>query len=245
MSAATTASFRGERGFTLLEMMVSMFIMALMSASIYGVLSMGARAAASGERKTEQARRLRLATDLMVRQLRSTVPIALIVDGESREFFVGEHDRVTFVTSAPQIPDSSGLSLVSYWREGDRLMYSEVPRFAVFDAEDIDEITQELSMSTTLLYDVDAVSFWYRRNSSRDEEVSDEWDASKEDDLPAVVEIVVTPATPDGPSWHHQVPILVGVFNEISGEDDFRGRRRAVTREPEPDDDDDDDDDDE
>jgi len=214
-----------QRGFTLLELLVAMAIMAMMSVAIYGVVSIGGRAAASGERKTEQARRLRIAADLMVRQLRSTVPMSIFVDGESRKFFIGEPDRVTFVTDAPQLPDASGLSLVSYWQEGDRLMYSEVPRFAVIDAADLDEITQDLSLTTTLLYNVRRVEFRYRRNADSDAKFEKNWDADELDDLPAAVEITVTPATPDGPDWQHQVPVFVGVFNEISGEDDFSRRR--------------------
>ena len=47
------------------------------------------------------------------------------------------------------------------------------------------------------------------------------WDAEEEDSLPAVVRIVIEPAKPDGPLWYHEVPIFVGVYNEITGEDDF------------------------
>ncbi len=210
-----------QRGFTLLELLVAMAIMAMMSVAIYGVVSIGARAAASGERKTEQARRLRIGTDLMVRQLRSAVPIWLLADGQWRKFFVGERDRVSFVTDSPQLPDSSGLSVVTYWQEGDRLMYSEIPRFSVVDAADIDQLTQDLALTTTLLYDVDRVEFRYRRNADSDADFEKKWDADELDALPAAVEISVSPATPDGPNWQHQVPVFVGMLNEISGADDF------------------------
>lgn len=222
-------AWRQQRGFTLVELMIAMTILALMSLSIYGVVAIGARSAGAGERKTEQARRLRVATDVMVRQLRSTVPIPLSTDGEIKNFFVGTQDLVEFVTSAPQRPDASGLSLVTYWVEDGQLRMSEVPLFTITDTEDID-YRDPLVLSTVLLYDVDSISFAYRRNPNRSGEWQTEWDADEEDDLPATVQIQITPATADGPAWLHSVPLFVGVLNEITGESDFRGVRRIRAR---------------
>ncbi|RMD83326.1 MAG: prepilin-type N-terminal cleavage/methylation domain-containing protein, partial [Candidatus Dadabacteria bacterium] len=57
------------RGFTLVELVIAVTLMALLSLALYGVISVGARAASAAERRTEQARRLRVATNLIVRQL--------------------------------------------------------------------------------------------------------------------------------------------------------------------------------
>jgi hypothetical protein len=71
------------------------------------------------------------------------------------------------------------------------------------------------------LLDVGSLSFEYRRSSFDTDTWSGDWDAEEEDALPAVVRIVIEPAKPNGPLWYHEVPIFVGVYNEITGEDDF------------------------
>ncbi len=232
-----------------------MTILGLIAVSIYGVVVLGARSAASGERAVEKARRLRVATDLVVRQLRSTVPLKLPSDGQYEAFFYGEREQVDFVTAAPQKADASGLAVVRYRFFDGTLSMLEVPLFeAVADEENhgLDEDAEALAV--TLLYDVKSVEFGYRRDDGDGDNWEDEWDAAEEDELPNVVSIRVEPEADDGPNWYHEIPIFVGVFNEISGEEDFR--RRGRTRVPpgersargrggdDGDDDDDDDDDD-
>ena len=54
-----------------------MAVFALVSLGIYGVLVLGARSAGSGERITEQARRYRVANDVLSRQIASAAPLCL------------------------------------------------------------------------------------------------------------------------------------------------------------------------
>jgi general secretion pathway protein J len=219
-----------QSGFTLLELIVAMTIMALMSLSLFGVVSLGAQSAGSGERITEQARRLRIATGIVTRQLRSTEPMQLVQDGERLPFFLGESEQVEFVTTAPQKPDASGLALVHYWLEDGSLMMSEVPVYAILAQEDeeggLDTAEAPEGLRTALLYDVDVLVFQYTRDAE-DGEWLDEWDASFEDELPAAVRIVVESNVPDGPFWVHEVPLMVGAYNELTGEEDFRAARRV------------------
>lgn len=240
-----------QRGFTLLELLVAMTIMALMSVALFGVLSIGASSAGSGERITEQARRIRIATAIVTRQLRSTEPMQLVQDGERLPFFLGQSDEVQFVTTAPQKPDASGLALVNYWFEDGALMMSELPVYAVLALEDEDGglSTTEApeGIRTPLLYDVDVLAFEYSRDGE-DGEWTDEWDASFEDELPSVVRVSVESSIPDGPFWYHEIPILVGAYNELTGEEDFRAARKVPKSASDVSDDDDidnDDDDDE
>ncbi len=217
------------RGFTLLELMIAMTIMSLIGASIYGVVSLGARSADTGERRTEQSRRMRVATEVVVRQLRSTVPLLVRLESEDGEdiepWFWGDESRIDFVTASPQRPDSSGLALISYWHEDGRMMMSEMPLFAAGYVDPFGPEAEELTTSVPLLYDVASVEFGYRRTPYRNDDWADSWDAGEKDSLPGAVRVVVEPETDDGPRWQHEVPLFVAVFNELSGEDDFRRRR--------------------
>jgi len=235
---------RGQQsGFTLIELVVSMVILALISLSIFGLATIGARAAGSGERRTEQARRMRIATTLMARQLRSAAPLHAVIESEQENealpYFLGESDRLDFITTQPQRPDSGGYALVSYWIEDDVLMMSEMPYFMAFSENRLGREYDHMITSTVLLYDVGRLSLSYQRfDPELDADWEDSWDASFEDALPAVVRVDIEARVAGGPDWLHDVPVFVGVMNEMTGEDDFsrrsgRGPTGAAEREEE------------
>jgi general secretion pathway protein J len=216
-------------GFTLVELVIAMTLMALIGVAVSGVLVIGARAASSAERKTEQARRYRVATELIVRQLRSAAAVRVpeeddegLDKGEDLPFFVGERDRLSFVTAAPQMPESSGLAVVELWMEDDQLLMSETPYFVVKAADRFSPKYESLTFAAPLLYDVKSVAFEYQRSDLDRGNWSDSWDTSEEEgNLPASVRIEVEPSVDGGPSWYHEVPVFVATFNEIMGEDHF------------------------
>jgi len=213
-----------QRGFTLVEMMIAMTIVTLIAASIYGVVSIGARSAGSGERVTEQARRHRVATGLITRQLSSAVAIRLEdEDGESVPYFLGESESVEFVTAAPQRPDSSGMGLVRYWYEDGALLMSEMPAFAVAGANRLGVDLEDYTLTTVLFYDVDRFRVDYLRTSNDIDDWEESWDAADSEELPSVVRFELSSEIPGGPSWTHEVPVYVAAINELHGEDDFRG----------------------
>ena len=222
------ASVGSSRGFTLVELLIALTIMSMLSLALYGTVSLGARSASIGERRSEQARRFRIATDLIVRQLRSAAPLHVVDDKEeqAQPYFVGEPERMSFVTALPQSPNSSGLAVVDYWYEDGVLMMSEIPYFAAFSGDMFDSSLDHLVYKTALLYDIKSVRFEYRRSDFETETWSDEWSAVDEDALPAAVSISLDPEGTEGTDWYHEIPVFVGVFNEVTGEQDFRTRRR-------------------
>jgi prepilin-type N-terminal cleavage/methylation domain-containing protein len=251
----------GERGFTLLELIIAMALFGMIGLAVFGVIVLGATSAGKGERVVEQARRYRIANQVITRQVSSTECLHLPPQNEddglddeesdSIPFFLGQAETLEFVTSAPQRPDASGLAIVEYWVEDGMLRMSERPIFTAYaTGNELDRSLEEDSVTTTLLYDVESVTFSYLRESDSDEwfEV---WDAADEEMLPATVRIDVRPSAIGGPDFYHEIPIMIGTFNQIVDEDEdceksrSRGGGGGRVREPEdPDDDPDEDPDD-
>ena len=202
-----------------------MTLMALIGVSLSGVIVVGARSASSAERKTEQARRYRVATDLIVRQLRSAAALQLPTgddEGDEKEgYFVGESERLSFVTASPQAPSGSGLAVVELWLEDETLMLSEVPFFILASDGELSPKFESMMFSSPLLYDVGRLRFEYQRSDVEGEDWEASWDAAEEDALPVAVRIEIEPALDGGPSWYHEVPVFVAALNEITGEDHF------------------------
>lgn len=218
----------GSRGFTLVELVIAMTLMALIGVGLSGVLVIGARSASSAERKAEQARRYRVATELIVRQLRSTAALRLPEDKKGEQgdeqkvpYFVGDSDRLSFVTAAPQAPENSGLAVVDLWVEDGQLMMSESPYFLLASEGKIGADFEDLTFTATLLYDVDSVSFEYQRSDLERDTWADSWDAVEDDALPVAVKIEVKPSIDGGPYWYHEVPLFVATLNDVTGEDHF------------------------
>lgn len=227
----------GERGFTLLELVVAMAVFGLVGLGIFGVLVLGARSAGKGERVAEQARRYRIANDVVARQVAAAEPIQLPQPDEeglsdedeknqAQPFFSGFPESLEFVTTAPQRPDASGMAIVNYWVEDGMLKMSERPVFTAYGTDrKIGRDGDDDTIATTLLYDVESVTFSYQRESDSDEWM-EVWDAKEEEMLPACVRIDVRPSADGGPDFYHEIPVMVGTFNQIADQDsDFRGRR--------------------
>lgn len=228
---------RRERGFTLLELIVAMTVFGMVGLGIFGVLVLGGRSAGKGERVAEQARRYRIANDVVARQVAAAEPIQLPQpdeeglgdeeDDKAQPFFHGEADTLEFVTTAPQRPDASGMAIVSYWVEDGMLKMSEKPVFTAYGTgKKLDRRERDDAVSTTLLYDVESVTFSYQRQSDSDEWM-EVWDARDEDQLPAVVRIDVRPSVDGGPDFYHEIPVMVGTMNQVAdAENDFRTVRK-------------------
>src|SRR5947199_10106528 len=92
-------------GFTLLELVLAMSALAMIVAIWYGAFHRGIRAVESGERAVVTAQRLRAATDVLIRQIKSTVTYCARnedADVDTYPYFFGTATSLTFVTAAAQ-----------------------------------------------------------------------------------------------------------------------------------------------
>jgi type II secretion system protein J len=235
-----------HRGFTLLELVIAMTIMAGLALALYGVVALGATSAGAGERRSEQMRRYRVAVGVMLRQLRSAAPVYVAHDERNDEdtlaepYFIGEKDELEFATASPQGPNAAGLAMVRYWLEDGKLMMSEMPYFLAYDRDAMKHDAEALTVQAVLLYDVANLTFEFQRSEYESDEWDDAWDASDEENLPAGVRVTVESEIPASPSLSYEVPVYVGVFNEITGGEDFNESRHMPSSsgpgEPPPDD---------
>jgi prepilin-type N-terminal cleavage/methylation domain-containing protein len=158
-------------GFTLLEVVLAMTALALISAICYGAFHVGMRAVAAGTCAVTTAQRLRVASDVFTRQIRSVEPFPDYSGAFEEVYFRGRADSVRFVTSSAQL-GGGGLALVTYQIEpdtgeqcgtfhnaGQRLVLTEVPYFSSYTLDLPDD--QRLARRAVLLSGVEGLSFDY------------------------------------------------------------------------------------
>ncbi len=90
-----------QRGFTLIEVLLAVGLMATIMALAYGGLRASTRAAQRGEEIIANVQNMRMAHQFIRRQLNQILPLAYISDARDRITFEGETDQITFVGSMP------------------------------------------------------------------------------------------------------------------------------------------------
>ena len=200
-----------RRGFTLLELILAMSTLALIAAICYGAFHLGIRAVERGEVAVVTAQRLRVASDVLIRQVKSTV--AYTVCNEEEElypYFVGTATSMSFITAAG-LEGGGGLTRVAYQLvEGPtRLVMAESSRFSApsLGAADLAPPTDRAAV---LLDGFRSLRFQYMMNDGVDTEWRDEWDSYEEEMLPAAVRVLI-----DGlpgielDTWGQEIPLML------------------------------------
>ena len=190
-----------QRGFTLLELILSVSILSLVMVTIYGTLSMGSRTWEKGEQDIEKVQRMRVVMNLLAREIKSTFPYKVTPSelDTHKEFYAfdGKSDSISFVSSVPLRGEKEGLSWLTFWVEEDEglvVVERDALRADIFkERESIDKDEMEV-----LDPQVTAIQFdYYKRKKGTTEgegegEWEEKWDAEKEKMLPDAVKIELT-----------------------------------------------------
>lgn len=90
-----------SRGFTLLELLVALALLALMSSLLYGTLSLSANSWDRGEAKAQQASDMRLTEEFLRQALTAQHPLRLHKVQEQPLYFQGARDSLAFAGVLP------------------------------------------------------------------------------------------------------------------------------------------------
>lgn len=165
-----------SRGFTLLELIISITILSLIAVIIGSGFRLGLKAWERGEEEAEAVQTMRVLSGLVFQQLKSAYPYKIKIDDKNVVVFKGEPDSMIFVTTL-STPYPGGFKWVRYLHKDGALLYKEgmLP-----DKELIDNIPGDEEI---LENDVDEVNFQYYSNDEG--EWKESWEFS--DKLPGAV----------------------------------------------------------
>jgi general secretion pathway protein J len=180
---------RGERGFTLLELVLALSIVAVMLTVLFGGLRVSLRAWARGEERAEALQHGRGLTQLVEQALAGTYPFQGQLDQNSQAqlLFIGEADRLSFVTVSPPIPLPAPLAFTAVTfstgagsTPGLTVREKALPNFDPFE-----QVAPSLVDPS-----VTAIRFRYLRGA--DGAWEDTWDVVQEQSLPSAIEVTLT-----------------------------------------------------
>ena len=92
------------RGFTLMEVLISLTIVGVLSLMVFTSLRLGARAWEKGEREIDTIYRERVVLNLVQEQLASMVTKNLAMSNKKPYYLVGNQERIEFLSTRQLIP---------------------------------------------------------------------------------------------------------------------------------------------
>ncbi len=181
-----------SRGFTLIEVLISLTIISLIIVIISGAFQLGIRAWETDRKDAESCQRLRIVLDLVKHQLASACDKKAEIDGTQKTLFFGKAKSLGFVSRVPLMPDqTSGLSYIRYVIEDDNrsetLKAFEKDFISVKKAPDLRP--EHNTGYHTLINNIQDAVFEYLKKTEDSYEWQTAWDTQKNGGLPVAVRI--------------------------------------------------------
>lgn len=199
----------GEAGFTLIELLISMSLLVVMMTMTYSVFQTAMTAVPRGEEAAEQSARLRMATALLTRQVRSMVDYPAETDEEIHSYFIGDEQTFSFITAAPQLGGGEGLGWVTYATDGERLGMAER---LIFSTGAVSEDVEEEAAEAILLAGLKGVRFQYLRLDGTEPDWLDVWDGMEEQSPPAAIRVTLDGLGIGDSYWVQEIPVMTVVY---------------------------------
>lgn len=188
-----------QRGFTLVELLVALGLMALISIALFGGMRFGIRAWETGAQRIDQATRIELAQSLIRRQL-SQAKLPSNKPNGSPPAFVGEADRVVFLAPSPR-PDDIGTDVQFALAESTARHRSQLALTWTSPQTAVSGEPPSNPEGATLLEDIASVEFGYygAADPQRPAQWWDRWDDTH--GLPILVRLRLTFPKGDERRW--------------------------------------------
>jgi prepilin-type N-terminal cleavage/methylation domain-containing protein len=217
-----TPSRRSEQGFTLLEIIVAVTLVAMLAVGLWAVLRISIRTWSRGTEFIDANQRHRSIVDMVRKQVASAysliAPSDPVLGGTPYPIFNGVETSFQFISlNSLQFQESPGLTLVTYEiAQGSKGDYSLIEKESRYLGQLPDQLNPPIGERTTpILENLASCLFEYFDPGINDNPSQwvKEWDAMKIGRLPSAVSIVIISRDPKGimVNRHMVVPIQASV----------------------------------
>jgi prepilin-type N-terminal cleavage/methylation domain-containing protein len=213
MAARDETRRRRRGGFTLLELVVALAVLAMIAASVTVGIRLASASIARGEAVAHDAARIRATVAILERAIRSADPLPIPVEDNTTFYFVGDAKIVRFLTAQPPATiGGNGPVLISFFELSGDDGGLAVATASPFRPEGAGKWSGT-DDPRVLVPGATGISFTYSQGPAEDGtwEWQPAWDPKETGRLPAAVRVEFTVETPEGPvRTAFVVPIPVG-----------------------------------
>jgi prepilin-type N-terminal cleavage/methylation domain-containing protein len=213
-------SVLSQRGFTLLEMVVAVTLVALMAVGIWSVFRISIRSWSQGTQFIDTNQRRRSILDLVRKQMASTygalTPIDMQTGRGSYPIFSGTENSLRFISlNSLRFQESPGLTLVSYeavqGRQGDYSLVEREERYLGQLPDQESPVNSSGEKTTEIFDNLTSFAFEYFDPGNGEDQPQwvKEWEGEKAGRLPTAILMTITSRDSKGNSLsrHMVVPI--------------------------------------
>lgn len=176
---------RHEGAFTLLELMISIALIAIMAVIIAGALRLGFRSTSAGEKRIEFLERLRRSFFIIDAQVQSAMLLTFDDSGVRKPYFDGSATSLRVATNFSIWGGQRGYVVAHYTAKPDAS-----GKLTLVASENV--VGTSLTREATLLKDLDAVRFEYWLKDTAEEEGAWQEDWSDETHVPEKIKVTLT-----------------------------------------------------
>lgn len=217
-----------RQGFTLVELLLAILLLGLLMAGAYSGIATARKAVVSGEQLIDRTNRVRVAQELIRRQLRNALPLNYQIESTNGEMrmFEGEDDQARFVATMPGYLSHGGAYVqtlkIRSGRRGSELVFA----FQMLNGYDADHNEDSERDPVVLLEGIRSGGFEYRGldENGQMSDWQDDWDNAAV--LPAAVRLKLRMSDESLYIWPDiEVALLTSVSTSAS-HDSFYGQYR-------------------
>lgn len=202
-----------SRGFTFIELIISLTIVAMIILIVNAALNIGLQATDKGGGRSLENQRARAALTLITRQLKSAYPLALQTEKGLAVYFTGKRNELNFVATTAR-PEVGGIEKITYFvreQHGHRSLWLRTAAPAL-PADLLNDREGKLWQETEILPEIEDVAWEYLRQSPTQgrDEWTDQWNGKDERQLPLAVRLSWRARLGELPyEWKIEVPLMV------------------------------------
>ena len=211
---------RNDGGFTLLEMLIAVTIVAVMAVALWAVFRISVDSWAKGTQFIDTNQRQRSTLDLVKKQVASTfgaiAPIDLQAGGAIYPIFFGSETSVQFISlNSLRFQDSPGLTMVSYDLvrdpQGDQMLVEHEQQYLGLDPSRETIFDRRDDRATTLFDNLTEFTFEYFDPGTMDRPAQwvRTWDARDIGQMPVAVSMTMVVRDSKGGLLNRQVVIPI------------------------------------
>jgi len=205
-----------QRGFTLVELLISIAMLAVIISIMIGALSMAYKTVEKGERKVDNLERRKIVFSLIESQIQSAFESYYDDQGEKKVRFSGEKDRMVFASNYSLWSGASGNSLVTY-----QIKTNDQGKSTLYAEERI--LGTDSGRETLLTKDYESITFdYFIKNSLEEGKWIDHW-PEEEKNIPQKIRVNFT----DGPN---KKILTVNVFSKTGSSPPVLNQRPVATK---------------
>jgi len=187
-----------NKGFTLLELLISLTILGVIVVIIFGAFRIGVRAWEKGEKDVESRQRQRIVLDLIKRQLAS-ICLREVKDASQQPLLLkGDNKSIEFVSHIPMVPGNQfGTVYVKYMvkqengGERERLAFWEKNIVLLNKETDINDLHEDDFFE--LFPGVQSIAFEYLKGRIDEEtwQWQETWDQTIDEGFPRAIRVIL------------------------------------------------------